>query len=518
VFPYAGCPKTHTAEFAEDLACTWLAARPSLAVQCTLFDKSPTKNWLVALHQDSSIPVSSRVNSPERSGWSEKEGHLYVQPPVSVLERLVALRVHIANFPAENGALRLVPHSHLEGRIDPSQSEALRRRHSETVVPIAQGGVLLMRPLILHASSKATSLVPRRVLHFVFGPLKLPLGLEAVGGLGSAHKSRIERAKHGKPGSACLPRSYRQDSQNCCRECGMADERVGKSSETVTQPSGVAAPVLISYASQDTDTADTICRSLESQGIPCWIAPRNVKPGAQYADAIVRAINEAKAVVLVMSTSAVDSAHVAREVERAASKRKPIIPFRVDAAALNPELEYFLSNAQWIDVPALGMPAALAKLAEAVGQGSAAPSQAVATGRKAGSKKRIGIAAAGVVALGVVVGLSFYLWKSNHGSSVQAPLVTAITDKSIAVLPFVDMSEKKDQEYFGDGMAEEIIDLLVKGAQVGQCWRVAGETRTVRDTPHRPSRRGPFAQLAFASCTRPALSPLPPETRGARAR
>ena len=149
-----------------------------MAVQCTLFDKSPTKNWLVAFHQDLSIPVSSRVNSPECSGWSEKAGHLYVQPPVSVLERLVAVRVHIDNSPAQSGALRVVPYSHMEGRIDPNRAEALRQHHGETVVPVAQGGVLVMRPLLLHASSKATSLTPRRVLHFVFGPPSLPLGLE----------------------------------------------------------------------------------------------------------------------------------------------------------------------------------------------------------------------------------------------------------------------------------------------------------------------------------------------------
>src|SRR5271169_728321 len=133
--------------------------------------------------------------------------------------------------------------------------------------------------------------------------------------------------------------------------------------------------VFVSYASQDAAVANSIVENLEGQGLKCWIAPRDVKPGAQYADAIVRAINEANAVVLVMSGNAVASAHVAREVERAASKRKPIIPFRIDNAALNPELEYFLSNSQWIDVPKLGMPAALAKLREAVGQGEATSSQ-----------------------------------------------------------------------------------------------------------------------------------------------
>jgi TolB-like protein/Tfp pilus assembly protein PilF len=219
--------------------------------------------------------------------------------------------------------------------------------------------------------------------------------------------------------------------------------------------------VFVSYASQDAAVANSIVENLEGQGLKCWIAPRDVRPGAQYADAIVRAINDAKAVVLVLSANAAASSHVAREVERAASKRKPIIPFRLDSAALNPELEYFLSNSQWIDVPALGMKAALAKIQEAVGQGLAIASQPVATSRNAGSTKRIAIAAAVIVALGVVVGSGYYFWKSSHGG-VQAPSVAAIMDKSIAVLPFVDMSEKKDQEYFADGMAEEIIDLLVK--------------------------------------------------------
>src|SRR5271168_2217240 len=151
--------------------------------------------------------------------------------------------------------------------------------------------------------------------------------------------------------------------------------------ENATNQTTVDGRLFVSYASQDAAVANSIVDSLERQGLQCWIAPRDVKPGAQYADAIVRAINEARAVVLVMSGSAVDSAHVAREVERAASKRKSIIPFRLDDAALNPELEYFLSNSQWIDVPKLGMPAALARLKEAVAQGPAFPPQAVPPGR-----------------------------------------------------------------------------------------------------------------------------------------
>src|SRR5271169_5122013 len=85
--------------------------------------------------------------------------------------------------------------------------------------------------------------------------------------------------------------------------------------------------VFVSYASQDAVVANSIVEHLEGWGLKCWIAPRDVKPGAQYADAIVRAINDAKSFVLVMSGGAVASSHVAREIERAASKRKSIIPF-----------------------------------------------------------------------------------------------------------------------------------------------------------------------------------------------
>jgi TolB-like protein/Flp pilus assembly protein TadD len=219
--------------------------------------------------------------------------------------------------------------------------------------------------------------------------------------------------------------------------------------------------VFVSYASQDAAVANSVVGHLEGKGIKCWIAPRDVKPGAQYADAIVRAINESKAVVLVMSGSAVGSTHVAREVERAASKRKPIIPFRIDNATLNPELEYFLSNSQWIDVPKLGMPAALVKLKEAVSHGSAPASQSVPPGPRSGRVgKRVAAAAAVVAGVGIAVGLGLHFWPGRSGT--RAPTVAAISDKSIAVLPFADMSEKKDQEYFADGMAEEIIDLLVK--------------------------------------------------------
>src|SRR6266404_5330868 len=230
--------------------------------------------------------------------------------------------------------------------------------------------------------------------------------------------------------------------------------------------SGSTPTVFISYASQDAAVANSIAENLEHHGLRCWLAPRDVKPGALYADAIVAAINEAKALVLVLSGSAVTSSHVSREVERAASKRKPMIAFRIDAAPLSRALEYFLGESQWIDVRALGMPAALAKLAETVGQGlgqtaAADPAASAKPLKRTGGRAKLMVGASVVISVGVAVALGVHFWSQSHNAARSAAAV-AITEKSVAVLPFVDMSEKKDQEYFSDGLSEELIDMLTK--------------------------------------------------------
>src|ERR1700691_54898 len=186
----------------------------------------------------------------------------------------------------------------------------------------------------------------------------------------------------------------------------------------------LGSDAFVSYASQDAAVANSIVENIESQGLRCWMAPRDVKPGTVYAEAIVRAINESSTLVLVLSAAAMASAHVGREVERAASKHKQIIAFRIDASSLSPELEYFLSNSQWIDVPALGMSAALAKLNGAVGQHLATSSQANpelggdTSGRSiipravgaAAIAKRVAVAGAIVVGLGVVGSGAVHFW------------------------------------------------------------------------------------------------------------
>ena len=147
----------------------------AVAVQCTWFEKSRGRNWSVPFHRDLSIPVAEKVENSSLNGWSRKEGCLFVQAPVSVLEQLVAVRLHLDPCGADDGALRVVPGSHRDGRADTDDRELDRR--AEVVCEMGVGSTLVMRPILLHSSRKAVGDGRRRVLHFLFGPRELPYGL-----------------------------------------------------------------------------------------------------------------------------------------------------------------------------------------------------------------------------------------------------------------------------------------------------------------------------------------------------
>jgi hypothetical protein len=154
-----------------------LLPRDFAAAQCTYFDKSPSQNWLVAMHQDLSIPVASRIDHPALGAWSEKEGVAYVQPPIELLEQLVAVRIHIDRCGEDDGPLRVIAGTHQHGRISAGEVAIIRRKHAETICTGERGCAIVMRPLLLHASSKIRGTNRRRVLHFLFGPSELPYGL-----------------------------------------------------------------------------------------------------------------------------------------------------------------------------------------------------------------------------------------------------------------------------------------------------------------------------------------------------
>ncbi|WP_343632386.1 phytanoyl-CoA dioxygenase family protein [Roseateles sp.] len=159
-----------------------LVSAEHVAVQCTYFEKSTDRNWLVPIHQDLSIPVARRVESERLRGWSEKEGSIFVQPPVEVLEQLLAVRLHLDDCGEDDGPLRLVAGSHRLGIVGPERAIAERGARGETTCAARAGDALVMRPLALHASSKSSGTSRRRVLHFLYGPPTLPEGLDwAVG-------------------------------------------------------------------------------------------------------------------------------------------------------------------------------------------------------------------------------------------------------------------------------------------------------------------------------------------------
>ena len=147
------------------------------AIQCTYFAKLSSRNWLVALHQDLSIPVAARAADAPCKAWSEKKGMWFCQPPADFLAQLVAVRVHLDDSTEANGPLRVVPGSHRLGRIASQDVAAHRRRLGEVACVAPRRSLVAMRPLLLHASSKSTSQAPRRVLHYVFAPAEIPWGL-----------------------------------------------------------------------------------------------------------------------------------------------------------------------------------------------------------------------------------------------------------------------------------------------------------------------------------------------------
>ncbi|MGM9480680.1 phytanoyl-CoA dioxygenase family protein [Roseateles sp. NT4] len=163
----------------------WLREQPQLssllppvAVQCTLFEKSSERNWLVTPHQDLAIPVAGRVEHVALSAWSVKAGRHFVLAPAEVLGQMMAVRLHLDDATQAEGGLRFVPGSHLDGVLGEEAARQWRARAGEVAADARAGDALLMRPLVLHASSKATSATGRRrVLHFLFGPLELPFGL-----------------------------------------------------------------------------------------------------------------------------------------------------------------------------------------------------------------------------------------------------------------------------------------------------------------------------------------------------
>ena len=201
-------------------------------------------------------------------------------------------------------------------------------------------------------------------------------------------------------------------------------------------------------------------------------------------------MQSANAIVLILSQDAAASPHVLREIERATSKRHPVVALRIDQSVLPAEFEYFLNTSQWLDASGGNDTRLMSKVVAAVrlaierpaSPASERPAASAAGTAALASRATLGGAQlrrrtatlAGFVAAVAIAGIAAYRsWqpptrtavipaRATSAPQATVPAASAISEKSVAVLPLADMSEKHDQGYFADGMAEELIDLLAK--------------------------------------------------------
>ncbi len=150
----------------------------AIAVKGLMFDKTPAANWHVTWHQDLMIAVRDRRQVPGYDPWSIKAGVQHVQPPASVLERMVTLRLHLDDCGQTNGPLQVLPGSHRFGKLEDGKITEICRRTPAVSCVARPGDALLMRPLLLHASAPAREPGHRRVIHLEFAAGELDGGLE----------------------------------------------------------------------------------------------------------------------------------------------------------------------------------------------------------------------------------------------------------------------------------------------------------------------------------------------------
>lgn len=148
--------------------------RDYFVVKSIYFDKPENSNWFVAWHQDLTISVDKKLNLPGFGPWTIKQDQYAVQPPLNILENIFTIRIHLDDTDEMNGALRVIPGSHLKGVQRPSSNGS---NNEEEICRVGSGGIMIMRPLLLHASNRTTSGKGRRVIHIEFSNSRLPAGL-----------------------------------------------------------------------------------------------------------------------------------------------------------------------------------------------------------------------------------------------------------------------------------------------------------------------------------------------------
>ena len=146
-------------------------------VRVIFFDKTPEKNWLVTWHQDKTVALNKKINLEGWGPWTLKDGTHHVQPPLGVLNKMVTFRLHLDAANDENGCLKVIPESHKAGILKQSEIENVVANHEAISCVVEAGDAVIMRPHLLHSSSKALEPKHRRVIHIEFSSYKLPEGV-----------------------------------------------------------------------------------------------------------------------------------------------------------------------------------------------------------------------------------------------------------------------------------------------------------------------------------------------------
>jgi ectoine hydroxylase-related dioxygenase (phytanoyl-CoA dioxygenase family) len=142
------------------------------AVKSIYFDKPEKSNWYVAYHQDLTISVDKKVELENFGPWTTKQNQFAVQPPLDILENIFTIRIHLDDTDEQNGALKVVPNSHAKGIYRPETIDW--NVETENICSVEKGGVMIMKPLLLHGSNRTTNGKKRRVIHIEFSDRELP--------------------------------------------------------------------------------------------------------------------------------------------------------------------------------------------------------------------------------------------------------------------------------------------------------------------------------------------------------
>ncbi|MEA1851242.1 phytanoyl-CoA dioxygenase family protein [Chryseobacterium sp. MHB01] len=141
-------------------------------VKSIYFDKPEKSNWYVAYHQDLTISVDKKTDLPGFGPWTTKPNQFAVQPPIDILENIFTIRIHLDDTDEYNGALKVIPTSHAKGIYRPETIDW--SVETETICRVHKGGIMLMKPLLLHGSNRTTNGKKRRVIHIEFSDRQLP--------------------------------------------------------------------------------------------------------------------------------------------------------------------------------------------------------------------------------------------------------------------------------------------------------------------------------------------------------